>query len=265
MSTISNFNGYEFYAATASLAISASYASTSSQAISSSYASTSSQAISSSYALTASFALNGGGGGGGGSAIATYVQSVDSDSWTFTHNLGEQYPIVTVYKNNDQVIIPGEIIATDVNTLTLTFSEAIQGTAVAAAGTYIGTTPSQSISSSYSLFAEEANFARTGSFSVQINEQTGSSYTLTISDAGKYIRIDNASPITLTVPTSASVGFDLGTVISVEQQGAGVITFTTASGVTINTFDGNDTAGQYAAAQLIKVSTNIWTLIGGVS
>jgi len=251
MSTISNFNGYEFYAATASLAIS------------SSYASTSSQAISSSYALTASFALNG--GGGGGSAIATYVQSVDSDSWTFTHNLGEQYPIVTVYKNNDKVIIPGEIIATDVNTLTLTFSEAIQGTAVAAAGTYIGTTPSQSISSSYSLFAEEANFARTGSFSVQINEQTGSSYTLTISDAGKYIRIDNASPITLTVPTSASVGFDLGTVISVEQQGAGVITFTTASGVTINTFDGFDTAGQYAAAQLIKVSTNTWTLLGGVS
>jgi hypothetical protein len=131
---------------------------------------TATNATSASYALTASYALNGGGGGSGvgfpfsGSAVITgslYVsgsnisgsfkgdgsqltglasgaktltQTTPSATWTFTHNLGQQYPIVTVYDNSNNVIIPQNITATDVNTLTLTFGSAVSGYAVAGLG-----------------------------------------------------------------------------------------------------------------------------------
>lgn len=99
---------------------------------------------------------------------------------------------------------------------------------------------------------------------VPINTQTGTTYTLVLADKGKLIRMNNASAITLTVPTNASVAFPTGSVITVTQTGVGVVSVA-GSGVTINTFDGNDTAGQYAYVQLIKVSTNVWDLIGGIS
>ena len=101
---------------------------------------------------------------------------------------------------------------------------------------------------------------------VSINAQTGTTYTLALTDASKYLRMNNASPITLTVPKNSSVAFPTGTVITIEQQGAGVVTLAPVDGdVNLNTFEGLKTAGQYAGVQLIKVATNTWTLIGGVS
>ena len=124
-------------------------------------------AVSASYALTASY-ISGSGAGVGfpfsGSAIITgslfvsgstisgsfkgdgsqitgltaggkiFTQSSAASTWTVTHNLGVQYPNVTVYDNNNNVIIPQTIVATDSNTLTLTFGSAVAGYAVAGIG-----------------------------------------------------------------------------------------------------------------------------------
>ena len=98
-----------------------------------------------------------------------------------------------------------------------------------------------------------------------INSQTGTTYTLVLADAGKLVRCSNAAAITLTVPPNSSVAFPVNTVITIEQQGAGVITITEGSGVTCNAFDGLLSAGQYAGLSLIKVATNVWTVFGGVS
>jgi hypothetical protein len=101
---------------------------------------------------------------------------------------------------------------------------------------------------------------------VSINSQTGTTYTLVLGDAGKYIRLNNASDITVTVPPNSSVAFDVGTVITGIQIGAGVVTLDEGSGVTLNALDdGLSTAGQYAAIQLIKVATDTWDVIGGVA
>lgn len=99
---------------------------------------------------------------------------------------------------------------------------------------------------------------------LMINSQTGTTYTLNLADSGKYLRMNNASAITLTVPTNSSAAFGIGTVITVIQVGAGVVTISGA-GVTFNTIDGNSTAGQYGSLQLIKVATDTWDIIGGVT
>jgi len=75
----------------------------------------------------------------GGSATAggrTYkhTQSSANTTWTVSHNLEYQYPAVTVYDGNDDVVIPQRIRATNANTLTLTFTAAESGFAHASVG-----------------------------------------------------------------------------------------------------------------------------------
>jgi hypothetical protein len=89
--------------------------------------------LSSSYALTASYALNGGGGGTEG-RTAKLDQTLASSTWTFGHNLGEKYPAIEIFDNNDYVVIPTSIQAIDDNTLTIIFSSPVSGVATATVG-----------------------------------------------------------------------------------------------------------------------------------
>jgi hypothetical protein len=57
----------------------------------------------------------------------THTQGVESDSWEIEHNLGF-YPSVTVFLSSGDVV-EGAIEHQDTNTLTITFSVAISGTA----------------------------------------------------------------------------------------------------------------------------------------
>lgn len=106
-----------------------------------------------------------------------------------------------------------------------------------------------------------------GGSTVSINAQTGTTYTLVLGDAGKLVTLTNGSPITLTVPTNASVAFPTGTVIALAQLGAGVPKVVGATGVTINgtTPGDEDLAGQWATATLTKLGTDTWLLSGGLA
>jgi len=98
-----------------------------------------------------------------------------------------------------------------------------------------------------------------------INSQTGTTYTLVLSDNLKLIRCSNTDPITVTVPKNSVVAFETLSVITIEQQGAGQVTVDPVDGdVTINAYRGKKTAGQYAGIQLVKVDTDVWTLYGGI-
>jgi hypothetical protein len=98
-----------------------------------------------------------------------------------------------------------------------------------------------------------------------LNEQTGASYTLVLSDAGKTIECNYATAFTLTVPTGASVAFDTRTRIDIIQTGAGQVTVQGAGGVTVNARLGLKLAGQWAGATLIKRGTDSWVLIGALT
>jgi hypothetical protein len=98
-----------------------------------------------------------------------------------------------------------------------------------------------------------------------INTQTGTTYTLVLADAGKLVTLSNASGITLTVPTNASVAFATGTRIDLLQLGAGQVTVSGA-GVTFTSKGGAlKITGQYSAATLLKTATDTWVLIGDIT
>lgn len=96
--------------------------------------------------------------------------------------------------------------------------------------------------------------------------QAGTSYTAVLDDANSYILFTSATAVTFTIPPNVDVAFPVGTVISVEQDGAGAITITPGAGVTINSRGSfYNTAGAYAVAQVKQVAADTWTLIGDVA
>jgi len=103
-----------------------------------------------------------------------------------------------------------------------------------------------------------------------INAQTNTTYTVTDiaggSDAGKLITASNPSPITISIPTDATVNanFPIGTQILVMQLGAGQVTVSavTPGTTAVNSKNGTKTSGQYAVISLIKVAANSW-VVGG--
>jgi hypothetical protein len=94
------------------------------------------------------------------------------------------------------------------------------------------------------------------------NSQTGTTYTFVLTDDGKMVRGNNASAQTYTIPPNSSVAFSTGTVITIEQTGAGIITIAPGSGVTVNS-TARKTWGQYSTIQIYKISTDVWNVIGG--
>jgi hypothetical protein len=98
---------------------------------------------------------------------------------------------------------------------------------------------------------------------IQFNAQTGTTYTLALTDSGKLVTLSNASPITLTIPTNASVAFPVGAQVHIQQIGAAAVTVSGDTGVTLNA-GGTTTRGQWSAATLIKTDTNTWTMVGAI-
>ena len=95
-----------------------------------------------------------------------------------------------------------------------------------------------------------------------IRTLTGTTYTLLSTDDGKIITSSNNSTQIFTVPSGLPVGFNC----SVIQLGTGVVGFSAASGVTMNSFAGKTfMAGQHAAVSIIGYSTNIFNLSGGLT
>lgn len=116
------------------------------------------------------------------------------------------------------------------------------------------------------LTAAQMNQLQESVWELDTTADTTTAYTLVLGDAGKYVTLSNAASITLTVPTNASVAFDVGTVVNVVQLGAGQVTIAGAGGVTVNS-EGSKLKlkGQYAVASLLKTATNTWVALGNLS
>jgi hypothetical protein len=100
--------------------------------------------------------------------------------------------------------------------------------------------------------------------SLTLNAQTGTTYTLVLTDNAKVVTLSNASGITVTVPTNASVAFPIGVQVNLVQLGAGQVTVT--SSATIRSQGSKlKLNGQYAAASLLKVAADEWVLIGNTA
>lgn len=95
------------------------------------------------------------------------------------------------------------------------------------------------------------------------NAQTGTTYTLVAGDKDKIVTASNAAAITITVPPSV---FSANDIINVQQIGAGQVTFSQGSGVTITSNGATSSAPklreQYSAASVICTASNTFTVIG---
>jgi hypothetical protein len=100
-----------------------------------------------------------------------------------------------------------------------------------------------------------------------LNSQTGTTYTPSLTDANnKFVMLNNASAITVTIPTNASVAFPVGSVINFIQVGAGQVTISGDTGVTVNSQGSkNKLFGQSAVGSVVKTATDTWYLYGNLS
>ena len=75
-----------------------------------------------------------------------------------------------------------------------------------------------------------------------------------------------ATTSAITIPTNASVAFPIGTQIFIIQNGAGVLTISGDTGVTLNTRStSRQPNGRYAEVKLTKTATDTWYLTGDLA
>jgi urease beta subunit len=98
------------------------------------------------------------------------------------------------------------------------------------------------------------------------NQQTGTTYTMALSDLGSLVELSNASSITVTIPLESSVAFAIGDRIDLLQTNTGQVTVVGAVGVTLNAYDNQyKLNGRWAAGTIIKRAANTWVLIGNIT
>lgn len=109
--------------------------------------------------------------------------------------------------------------------------------------------------------------ARAGFRSV-INPQSGTAYTLQLSDLGKLVEFSNSAPVTLTVPLDSVTAFTVGDRIDILQVGTGQVTIlgqTGVGGVVVQSTPGLKLRAQWSSATLIKRASDSWVAIGDLS
>jgi hypothetical protein len=92
------------------------------------------------------------------------------------------------------------------------------------------------------------------------------SYTAVIGDAGDFLYHTDGSAYTWTIPPNGSVPFSVGTVITLVNDGSGVITLAGGSGVTLvwspSGTTGSRSLAQYALVTVMQVAANRWFVTG---
>jgi len=98
------------------------------------------------------------------------------------------------------------------------------------------------------------------------NAQTGTTYTLVLSDAQKVLTFNNASGTTVTIPPNSSVAFPINTQIDIISKGVGTVTLDLGSGVTVNGGTSDINLGnQYTGNTLFKDDTDTWFILGALA
>lgn len=100
------------------------------------------------------------------------------------------------------------------------------------------------------------------------NVQAGTSYTATLADANRCVDFTSGSAAAWTIPPAADVPYLPGTVLTACQLGAGLVTVTAGSGVTLRLPPGKTaaSAGQYSTIAVRLTDTaNTWVVLGNLA
>jgi hypothetical protein len=96
-------------------------------------------------------------------------------------------------------------------------------------------------------------------------------YTLVLNDSYQnLIPMNKATAVALNIPTNATAAIPVGTVITVLNKGAGLVTISAVTSGTTTVLSAGAVAAsptltQYKTAACIKTATDTWYVVGGVS
>jgi hypothetical protein len=98
----------------------------------------------------------------------------------------------------------------------------------------------------------------------EISAQT-TGYTLSLSDAGRLVTVTATTGVNILIPPVSSVSWATGTHVDVLRLGAGSVTVTGATGVTVNATPGQSLRAIYSAATCIHYEGDKWVVVGDLS
>ena len=92
------------------------------------------------------------------------------------------------------------------------------------------------------------------------------SYTLdTLVHQDNIVEMNSGSATTFTIPTNASLAWPVGASMDIFQTGAGQVTITGDTGVTVNYTPGNKLRTQWSSATILKRATDSWVIYGDLT
>jgi len=100
---------------------------------------------------------------------------------------------------------------------------------------------------------------------------TATSDTFVLADAdNKLLIYSTTGTVTITIPPNSSVAMTTGSVVNIVKTGAtGTLSITQGSGVTISSAGATSTnpviTSAFKAASCMKIDTNSWIVVGGIS
>jgi hypothetical protein len=183
--------------------------------------------------------------------VATFLASFGSNTISTTGN-------VTV----------GNVIGNAIGT-TATYTGNVNAAYFVTTGGFGNITQVDTITANNGVFSGNIS-GNTAGFSIgyrDIPQVAAGNVTLALSDAGKHYYSTASSVTTLTVPANGTVGFPIGTAITIVNQGTGNILVANAATVTMYlagnaTAITNRTITTFGMATLLKVATNTWFING---
>jgi hypothetical protein len=109
-----------------------------------------------------------------------------------------------------------------------------------------------------------------GLTSFSVGAANTADYTAVLADQYQSLEIMNkATAIAFKIPTDASVAFEIGTVLTVLNIGAGTCTISavtpgTTTVASAGTVSASPTLGQYKSAACVKIGTDSWVIVGAI-
>jgi hypothetical protein len=216
-------------------------------------------------------------GGGGGSGTVTQVTATAPLVATPGVAGNATYDIALPSANNGQLLIGGSSPEWALGNITpgngITISNANHAITITSSATFPCNTGTATPNAAGTLNVYGgAAIKTTGSGNtitiddtLTMNNQVAS-YALLITDAGKFITVNNAAANTVTIPLAPGVNWVVGTQIVIQQLGAGQTSIVAAGGVTIRSAGGRlKLTEQYSMAALVYIALNVWSLGGDIT
>lgn len=175
------------------------------------------------------------------------------------------FNVAAIGRTNDtpnQISIPGNITAASFVTSGGTATQYVRGD-----GSATELEISQDLSPQLGAALDTQGNAITGNYATDSRRailiENGSLRTLSVDDSGDFLITTSTAATTVVIPDSATADFTLGTEIEIAQKGAGAVTVSAATNVTLNaSATGAVTVpNQWGGASLKKIDANEWLLV----